>query len=180
MCNDKACYLFLTLSLLLLTFCGASNARAVMRLRSPAFAPNAPIPVEFTCSGAGESPALAWTGVPVSAKSLALIISDPDAPSGNFIHWVIFNIPPTMTALPEGVGAAAKTRFGTIQGQNGRGDAGYTGPCPPPGKDHHYHFRLYALDQALRLTSDADARQAEAAMRGHVVGEAELIGIFAR
>jgi Raf kinase inhibitor-like YbhB/YbcL family protein len=157
-----------------------STAYAVMRLKSSAFEANGRIPVEFTCSGEGKSPALSWNGMSASAKALALIVKDPDAPSGNFVHWVMFNIPPSVTSLPEGIPSTAKTSFGAIQGQNGRGDVGYTGPCPPPGKDHHYHFRLYALDENLTLSSDADAAQVEEAMRGHVVGETELVGIFSR
>ena len=118
--------------------------------------------------------------MPPSAKSLALIVKDPDAPSGDFVHWVIFDIPTSVSSMSEGIPPAAKTVFGATQGQNGRGETGYTGPCPPPGKDHHYHFRLYALDKSLGLTSDADAAQVESAMQGHILAQTDLVGIFAR
>jgi Raf kinase inhibitor-like YbhB/YbcL family protein len=180
MLKSKSYLLIIAATLLSFACVGQSNAYAAMRLKSSAFDANGRIPVEFTCSGEGKSPALSWDGAPASAKALALIVKDPDAPSGNFVHWVMFNIPPSVTSLPEAIPATAKTSFGAIQGQNGRGDIGYTGPCPPPGKDHHYHFRLYALDENLPLTSDADAAQVEATMRGHIVGETELVGIFSR
>jgi Raf kinase inhibitor-like YbhB/YbcL family protein len=158
----------------------AANAQSNLMLSSSAFTNNRHIPVKFTCSGDGESPDLAWSNVPPSAKSLALIVKDPDAPSGDFVHWVIFDIPASVTSMPEGVPSTAKTAFDGTQGQNGRGETGYTGPCPPPGKDHHYHFRLYALDESLGLTSDAGAAQVESAMQGHIVAETDLVGIFAR
>jgi Raf kinase inhibitor-like YbhB/YbcL family protein len=180
MCNYTAYRRSVSLTLLFLICCGVSTAHAAMALHSSAFAANGQIPTEFTCAGEGKSPALAWSGVPPSAKSLALIMNDPDAPMGNFVHWVIFNIAPSSTGLPEGVPVGPETSFGAIQGHNGSGAGGYYGPCPPPGNNHHYHFRLYALDRMLALTSYAGASQVQAAMRGHVVGEAELIGIFAR
>jgi hypothetical protein len=180
MCNRKGYLLIALFAAALLAIAKLASADNHLMLSSSAFANNAHIPVEFTCSGEDKSPALAWSNVPPSAKSLALIVMDPDAPSGNFVHWVIFDVPASVTSMPEGIPSLAKTAFGATQGQNGRGAIGYTGPCPPPGEDHHYHFRLYALDKGLGLTSDATADQVESTMQGHVLSQTDLVGIFAR
>ncbi|HUN57222.1 MAG TPA: YbhB/YbcL family Raf kinase inhibitor-like protein [Candidatus Binataceae bacterium] len=180
MCNRNAYLLIAIFAIAFLTNPKSAAAQHNLTLSSPAFANNTNIPVRFTCSGDGISPALAWSDVPPSAKSIALIVKDPDAPSGNFVHWVIFDIPVSVRAMPEGVPPTARTAFGATQGQNGGGETGYTSPCPPPGKDHHYHFRLYALDDNLNLTSDADAAQVETAMHGHILRQTDLVGIFAR
>ena len=150
-----------------------------LALTSSAFENGGTIPEQYTCSGHNESPALQWTGVPSGTRSLALILDDPDAPIGTFVHWVIYNLSPTAKGLPEGVSAMASVAD-SEQGVNGGGAIGYTGPCPPPGKPHHYHFRLSALDQKLELRAGATAHQVEAAIEGHVLGSAELVGIFAR
>jgi Raf kinase inhibitor-like YbhB/YbcL family protein len=180
MCNRNAYRLIALLGPVCLAFLKPTVGLCGMTLSTSAFTNNTRIPVEFTCSDDNKSPALSFNGVPPSGKSIALIVEDPDAPSGDFIHWVIFNIAASTKALPEGIPPTSKTAFGAIQGQNGRGESGYTGPCPPPGKDHHYHFRLYALDQKLDLTGDAGAAQVEAAMRGHVLDQTDLVGIFSR
>ena len=180
MCKRNSFRLFEIVILLLLACSGVSSANAAMDLRSSAFPPNGTIPTQFTCSGEGKSPPLVWSGVPPSAISLVLIVSDPDAPMGNFVHWVVFNIPASMTSLPEAISSDRKTSFGAIQGVSSNGETGYMGPCPPPTGYHHYHFRLYALDQKLSVNPNAGAGQVKAAMRGHIVGEAELVGIFAR
>ena len=180
MCNRKACRLIALLGPVCLALLTPAVGLCGMTLSSSAFTNNTRIPVGLTCSGDDKSPALSLRGVPSAAKSLALIVKDPDAPSGDFVHWVIFDIAASTTLLPEGIPPPSKTAFGAIQGQNGRGESGYTGPCPPPGKDHHYHFRLYAVDQSLALTGNADAAQVEAAMRGHVLEQTDLVGIFSR
>lgn len=180
MCNRKTYLLIALFTYAFLAIAKAADAQSNLTLNSSAFANNTRIPVKFTCSGEDKSPALAWSNVPPTAKALALIVRDPDAPSGDFVHWVIFDIPASVTSMPEGVPSAAKTTFEATQGQNGRGETGYTGPCPPPGKDHHYHFRLYALDASLNLTSDAGAAQVESAMQGHILAQTDLVGIFAR
>jgi Raf kinase inhibitor-like YbhB/YbcL family protein len=155
------------------------GADSALALGSSAFQNGGTIPERYTCSGSNRSPALEWTGVPGSSRSLTLILDDPDAPIGTFVHWVMYNIPPTTKGLPDGVPASAT--FGhSEQGVNGRGDIGYAGPCPPPGKPHHYHFHLDALDQTLDLKPGATRQQVDAAMKGHVVGSTELIGIFER
>jgi Raf kinase inhibitor-like YbhB/YbcL family protein len=150
-----------------------------LSLASSAFENGAAIPERFTCSGSNRSPALEWKGIPSSTLSFALIVDDPDAPMGTFVHWVIYNISPATKQLPEGVAASAAVSNGE-QGLNGRNEIGYTGPCPPPGKPHHYQFRLYALDQKLELGPGATPQQLTAAMKGHVLASAELVGIFER
>jgi Raf kinase inhibitor-like YbhB/YbcL family protein len=180
MCNRKTYLLIALFTYAFLAIVRAAEARSNLTLSSSAFANNTRVPVKFTCSGGDKSPALAWSNVPSSTKALALIVRDLDAPSGDFVHWVIFDIPASVTSMSEGVPSTAKTSFGATQGQNGRGEVGYTGPCPPPGEDHHYHFRLYALDEGLGLTNDAGAAQVESAMQGHILAQTELVGIFAR
>ncbi len=165
--------------ILLLRTIAPADLDPALTLTSSAFENGALIPERYTCSGDNKSPALKWTGVPPTARSLALILDDPDAPMGTFVHWVVYNLSPTVKGLPEGVSASASVEDGE-QGVNGRGAIGYTGACPPPGKPHHYQFRLYALNQKLELKTGATAQQVEAAMKGHVLGSAELVGIFGR
>lgn len=160
---------------------GISSAASdpVLALASADFQNGATIPARYTCSGANTSPTLKWTGIPSGAQSIVLIVDDPDAPGGTFVHWVTYNIPPARNGLPEGFSATAKNANGE-EGTNGRGELGYTGPCPPPGKPHHYHFRLYALDHKLQLGPGATEGQVQAAMKGHVLATGELVGIFER
>jgi Raf kinase inhibitor-like YbhB/YbcL family protein len=146
-------------------------------LTSSAFQNGGKIPASYTCSGLNKSPALAWTGAPGGTRSFALILSDPDAPGGTFVHWVIYNLSKATKELSEGELASITNGE---EGINARGESGYTGPCPPPGKPHHYHFRLYALDQKLELGAGAGAEQVEAAMKGHVLASGELVGVFER
>jgi len=161
------------------TISSAASGDPSLALVSSAFQNAGRIPERCTCSGLNTSPALEWTGIPGGTRSLALILDDPDAPGGTFVHWVVYNITPSSKELPEGMSASAPVINGE-QGENGRSEIGYTGPCPPPGAPHHYHFRLYALDQNLQLTPGATAEQVEAAMQGHVLGSTELVGIFER
>jgi Raf kinase inhibitor-like YbhB/YbcL family protein len=149
-------------------------------ISSTAIAPDAPIARDYSCSGADVSPPLAWSGAPTSAKSFALIVEDTDAPGGNFIHWVAYNIPAARTSMPQGVARASQIDGGGQNGMNDFGHFGYNGPCPPPGSVHHYHFRLFALDSTLNLGEKVDAAALEAAMKGHVVANAELVGTFSR
>jgi Raf kinase inhibitor-like YbhB/YbcL family protein len=151
-----------------------------LSIMSPEFAAGGPIPAAFTCSGVGKSPVLRWNGVPERTRSLALIVRDPDAPMGSFVHWVIYNVPASAAGLPQGVPPAPTLDDGAIQGVNGAGKIGYFGPCPPPGPAHHYHFRLYALDQELKLAAGADAATVERMIEGHVLGAGEVVGTFAR
>jgi len=148
-------------------------------LTSTAFADGASIPTKYTCDGESVSPPLGWDGPPSGTQSLALIVDDPDAPSGTFVHWVIYDLPPSLRGLPEGVSTDAKPSTGGTNGKNGSGKSGYTGPCPPSGT-HHYHFKLYALDTSLNAPSGWSKDQLLQAMQGRVIGQGELVGTFSR
>ena len=151
-----------------------------MTITSTAFAPAGEIPELYTCEGRDISPALAWSGVPPGAKSLALIVDDPDAPDPRapkmtWVHWILYNMPPATTGLPEAVRPEALPA-GTGQGINDWKRTGYGGPCPPIGR-HRYYHKLYALDAMLRLDRPTK-KQLEAAMQGHVLASAELMGTY--
>ena len=152
-------------------------ANAKIRVTSSAFEHGASIPARHTCDGADESPPLAWEAGPARTASYALIMDDPDAPAGTWVHWVAWNLPGT--ALPAGVAKTAELADGTRQGKNSWPKVGYGGPCPPSGQ-HHYSFRVYALDEQLALVPSTDADDLRAAMRGHVLAEGELVGVYAR
>ena len=144
-----------------------------MKITSPAFGNNQPIPSRFTCDGDNVSPPLVFSDVPDNAKSLALIVDDPDAPLGTWVHWVVFNIPKEVreikeNSVPQGV-----------QGLTSAGQPSYQGPCPPSGT-HRYFFKLYALDATLSLQDKADKKTVEAAMQNHIVAQAELIGLYSK
>jgi Raf kinase inhibitor-like YbhB/YbcL family protein len=150
-------------------------------LRSDAFPDGATIPLKYTCSGNNVSVPLSWSGAPAGTKAFALVMDDPDAPiAGGFVHWVAYDIPANVSALPEGVPEGDAVAGGGTQGANGRGTRAYTGPCPPAGAPHHYYFRLFALDAPLGLPAGAARADVEAAMRGHVLGGATLVGVFGR
>jgi len=150
-----------------------------LSLTSSAFTAGKPIPAVYSCISRSISPPLAWTGAPSGTASFAIIMDDPDAPSGTFVHWVIYNIPASSKGLPEAVSADAKLSDGTLQGNNGAGRAGYTGPCPPSGT-HRYFFKLYALDAVLNLKSGSSKDQLLNAMQGHILAQGELIGTFSK
>jgi len=150
-------------------------------LGSPAFAHRQPIPAEYTCEGEDVSPALAWTGVPAGTKSLALIVLDPDAPDPEaprmiWVHWILYNLPPGVSELPRDVSRAALPP-GTLEGKNDWKRTGYGGPCPPIGR-HRYFHRLYALDTILPDLHQPAKPELLAAMEGHVLGQAELVGTY--
>ena len=147
-----------------------------MQLTSTAFAEGGTVPKEYTGDGTDRSPPLRWSGAPAGAKSFALIADDPDAPRGTWVHWVLFNLPPETTELPEGV----KAPSGAIQGKNDFGNIGYGGPAPPRGKPHRYYFKLYALDSMLNLPEGATKQQTEAATKGHILAEGQLMGKYGR
>ena len=152
-----------------------------LRLRSPAFADGAAIPSKYTCEGANISPPLGWSGTPPEAKSLVLIVDDPDAPDPRasrvtWVHWVLYDLPTSATSIPEdadksGLPAGAK------QGLNDWKKAQYGGPCPPIGR-HRYFHKLYALDIELSKLQQPTKAGVEAAMKGHILGEAKLIGTY--
>lgn len=145
-----------------------------MKISSPAFRHNDSIPAKYTCDGADVNPPLRFEDVPPNAKSLALIVDDPDAPRGTWVHWVVWNISPDTREVPED-----SVPKGALQGMNDFRKIEYGGPCPPSGT-HRYFFKLYALDTLLTLGKNADKASLEAAMQGHIISRAELIGRYKR
>lgn len=151
-----------------------------MSLTSPAFADGQRMLSRYTCEGDDVSPPLRWSGVPEGAKSLALICHDPDAPGGEWVHWLLYNLPPSTSELPEGLSRAETLPSGARQGRNGFGRTGYGGPCPPKGSVHRYFFTLYALDKAPSLRPGATKEDLLREMKGHVLAEARLMGTYKR
>jgi hypothetical protein len=152
-----------------------------LTITSTAFAPNGAIPPVYTCEGSDLSPPLAWTGAPAGTKSLVLIVDDPDAPDPaaprmTWVHWVLYNIPASAAGLAEAIKPAALPA-GTREGVNDWGRTGYGGPCPPIGR-HRYYHKLHALDLVLPDLGHPDKAALEAAMRGHVLAQAALIGTY--
>ena len=150
-----------------------------MKLTSTAFKEGEPIPRAYTCDGPNVSPALEWSGVPKSAKTLTIICDDPDAPSGTWVHWVLYNLPAENIGLVENTPATESLRAGGFQGKNDFEKIGYGGPCPPSGT-HRYFFKTYALDVELPLKAGATKAELEKAMEGHIVGQAQLMGTYRR
>jgi len=151
-----------------------------LQLTSTAFSEGQPLPQNHTGQGKDASPPLKWTGAPPNTKSFTLIADDPDAPVGTWTHWVLFDLLPTTTELAEDL---PKTQFlpgGAKQGINDFRRLGYGGPMPPPGKPHRYFFKLYALDTLLELKPGVIKREVEAAMKGHVLAEGQLMGTYQR
>jgi len=149
-----------------------------LKITSPAFRDGEMIPKKFTCDGADVSPQLAWAGAPSGTKSFALICDDPDSPRATWVHWVIFNLPASLTGLEEDVSKAKELGSGARQGRNDFGRYGYGGPCP--GGLHRYFFKLYALDCVLDLVSGSTKSQLLRAMEGRILGQAELMGKYTR
>ena len=152
-----------------------------MKITSPAFKHMGEIPQKYTCDGQDLSPPLKWEGVPEEARSLALIVDDPDAPDPNaprmtWVHWVLYNIPPSTKGLKEGI---SELPHGTMEGKNDWGRTGYGGPCPPIGR-HRYFFKLYALDTVLPDLGHPTKKELLKAMEGHILQKAELIGTYKR
>lgn len=145
-----------------------------MQLTSPNFIHNSSIPSKFTCDGQDISPELQIIDVPLAAKSLALIVDDPDAPNGDWVHWLLWNINPKIGSIKSN-----QIPTGAVQGLNNFKRQNYGGPCPPSGK-HHYHFKLYALDKPINLSTQSKKSDLESAMQGHVIDKAELIGLYQR
>lgn len=148
-----------------------------LTITSEAFEEGAAIPSDFSCDGNNTSPILTWTEPPSGTQSFALIMDDPDAPVGTFVHWVIFNIPGSARDLSESIPTEPQLSDNSIQGKNSASRTGYMGPCPPPGT-HRYFFKLYALDTVLDLTSDAKKDDLLNAMDGHILAEGELMGTY--
>lgn len=147
-----------------------------MTLSSTAFSAGGKIPDIYSCNGKDVTPDLTWSAAPVGTKSFALIVDDPDAPSGAWTHWVLFNIPASVTELA----ANAPVPEGALAGNNSWGRAKYNGPCPPYDKIHRYNFKLYALDTLLKLPVGASAAQVMSASEHHILGQVKLIGEYER
>ena len=151
-----------------------------LKVTSPAFEQGGSIPTKYTCEGDDISPPLSWSGVPANAKSVAIIVDDPDAPDPAkpqrvYVHWVVYNIPTKTTSLGENASKSALSG-GAVQGKNDWGNAGYGGPCPPIGR-HRYFFKVYALDTMLNL-KNATKADLEREMKGHIVDSGELMGTY--
>jgi hypothetical protein len=149
-------------------------------LTSSSFENGNPIPLRHTDDGVNLSPPLAWTDPPVGTKSLALICDDPDAPKKAWVHWVVYDLPPTTTLLPEGVLSGPTLLCGGKQGRTDFGTVGYGGPAPPKGNAHRYYFRLYALDAELNLPPGITKSDLISAMQGHILDTGELMGTYQR
>jgi Raf kinase inhibitor-like YbhB/YbcL family protein len=150
-----------------------------IKIESPAFKEGGMIPVKYTCDGENVSPALKWGDLPTGTKSLALISDDPDAPVGTWVHWVLYNLPPDVRALPENVPSKKSLENGAVHGTNDFKRLGYGGPCPPGGT-HRYFFKIYALDKKIDLAPGAKKDQLVKAMEGHVLDSGQLMGKYRR
>jgi len=153
---------------------------STLELTSTAFGRREEIPEDHSCDGDDISPPLSWSGPPDGTQSLALIMDDPDAPMGTWVHWVLYNVPPDRRSLPEGVPADEQLSGGGFHGKNSWQRHGYGGPCPPSGSSHRYVFTLYALDAELDLEAGATKGKLLGAMDGHVLAQGELIGTYTR
>ncbi len=151
-----------------------------LTLTSSVFAEGQPIPKKYTCDAENASPPLKWSGAPSNTRSFALIVDDPDAPAGTWVHWVLYNIPASLVELPEGVPASDNVLNGAAQGRNDFRQVGYGGPCPPRGSPHHYDFKLYALDTVPTLKPGASKADLLRVMEGHILAQGQLSGTYRR
>jgi Raf kinase inhibitor-like YbhB/YbcL family protein len=145
---------------------------------SSAFEADQNIPDKYSCRGENVSPALTWKGAPDGTQAYAIVVDDPDNPKKVIVHWVVYDIPAATNSFGEGVPDKAKLPDGSLQGKNEDGKTRWRGPCPPAGPAHHYFFKIYALDAPLQLKQKSTATQVEAAMKGHILGQAQLIGRY--
>jgi Raf kinase inhibitor-like YbhB/YbcL family protein len=159
---------------------GAENREPRMELKSPAFTEGANIPPKHTCDADDVSPQLRWDNAPGGTRVFALIVDDPDAPGGTWVHWVIYDLPADTKELAEGVAKTETLERGAKQGVNDFRRVGYSGPCPPPGLPHRYFFKLYALDAPTNLKPRATKQQLLDAIKGHILSEAQLVGRYQR
>jgi Raf kinase inhibitor-like YbhB/YbcL family protein len=158
----------------------AAGAAPALQISTNAFSPGESIPNKFTCDGQNVSPQLTWTDPPTTTQSFALIMDDPDAPAGTWVHWVLYNLPSDTRELAENVPNREQLPNGARQGRNSFNKTGYDGPCPPAGKPHRYFFKLYALDTKLHLRTGTLKVDVERAMQTHIVAQSELIGRYSR
>ncbi len=150
------------------------------KLTSSAFASGGAIPREYTCDGPDQSPELRWNESPAGTMTFALVMNDPDAPVGDWVHWVVWNMPSDEGGMTKGFSRTAELPNGTRQGHNDFRKIGYNGPCPPPGKAHRYFFRVYAVDTKLDLPAGATRAELDSALKGHALAEAEYMGTYRR
>ena len=150
------------------------------QISTTAFSNGGTIPKKFTCDGPDVSPQLGWKEAPAARQSFALIMYDPDAPAGTWVHWVLYNLPANTRELTEGMKKQEQAATGALQGSNDFRKIGYGGPCPPRGTPHRYYFKLYALDTVLSLKAGATKLDLERAMKGHTLRETELMGRYGR
>ena len=185
-----AAWLLVVPVVILLSACGGGSRPAApgdntegpkitIGLSSSAFADGGAIPTRYTCDGVDISPPLQWSSVPERTRSLALVVDDPDAPGGTFVHWLIYDLPPDTRRLPEDVPERQTLPSGAAQGVNGAGGVGYMGPCPPSGT-HRYFFRVYALDTELDLAGGATWEGLASVMKEHILAVGRLIGTYRR
>jgi Raf kinase inhibitor-like YbhB/YbcL family protein len=159
----------------------ASGGGMSFQISTTAFSEGGMIPKKFTCDGPDVSPQLSWKDAPIGTQSFAVVMDDPDAPVGTWVHWVLYNLPASAKELPEGVEKQEQLAGGgALQGRNDFRRIGYGGPCPPPGKPHRYYFKLYALDTKLDLKAGATKADLERAMKGHILGQTQLVGRYGR
>jgi hypothetical protein len=151
-----------------------------LEVKSPVLANKGYIPDNYTCDGRNISPEISWSDAPKKTVSLALICDDPDAPFATWTHWVVYDIPPNVSKLDEGLPKDGVLKSGILQGVNDFGEIGFGGPCPPAGKAHRYFFRLYALDTMLKLEKGAARKDLERLMVGHILAEAGIYGLYQR
>jgi Raf kinase inhibitor-like YbhB/YbcL family protein len=156
------------------------SAPMSLDLTSPDFPSGGTIPKQFTCEGSDVSPALQWKAPPSGTQSFTLITDDPDAPVGTWVHWVLFDLPPTLRSLPQNFPKDPQASDGSRQGSNDFDKVGYNGPCPPAGKPHRYFFKLYALDTKLDLKGGATKKDVERSMQGHILSRGEYMGRYSR
>jgi len=185
MCPKKALTVFIGILLSVAgmvspLFGAETKGGGAMELKSSTFQNGGEIPRKYTCDANDVSPSLSWLNAPAGTRAFVLIADDPDAPSGTWVHWVLYDLPAEMKELPEGTATTETLPNGAKQGANDFRKVGYGGPCPPPGLPHHYFFKLYALDAPTNLKPRATKQQLLDAMKGHVLGEAELVRRYKR
>lgn len=178
----KSIFVMVLIGLSWVTLPVSGNAEGVpgkLEVRSSAFGEGESIPSDFTCDGADMSPPVSWSGVPAETQSLAVIVDDPDAPAGNWSHWLLYDLSPKLIQLPAGIPAGAIIPDGGFQGRTDFGNTGYNGPCPPAGT-HRYFIKVFALDRILHLEPGATKKELLAAVQGHILAEGTLMGTYRR
>lgn len=174
----------------LILFIGGGVSAMAFELKSPAFKTGEYIPDKYSCEGENISPALSWSGAPEGAKSFVLIVDDPDAPAGDWVHWLVYDIPAQMDSLKDDHSRLFLLEKSPLledsitnfikQGKTSFGTTGYGGPCPPPGKPHRYFFKLYSLDIMLNLGAGLTKQQLLRSIEGHVLAQGQLMGLYKR